>query len=172
MATRSVISRKTESGSYLGIYCHYDGYPSHNGRILLDHYSDEAKVIQLIDLGSLSVLAPKCNLPEGRDHSFDSPVKGYTIAYARDRDESWEQCRPKHIRPFREDYGHEFEYLWQNGQWYVSAKDFSIGKFNYVFPLQTVFEFCEKEGFSVDNPDVIRHLGSKSIVNVVDKILH
>lgn len=29
MATRSVIGYETPDGGYVGVYCHYDGYPSH-----------------------------------------------------------------------------------------------------------------------------------------------
>jgi hypothetical protein len=29
MATRSVIGVERADGSFLGVYCHYDGYPSH-----------------------------------------------------------------------------------------------------------------------------------------------
>jgi hypothetical protein len=28
MATRSVVGYETESGGYVGVYCHFDGYPS------------------------------------------------------------------------------------------------------------------------------------------------
>lgn len=29
MATRSTIGYETKDGGYIGVYCHYDGYPSH-----------------------------------------------------------------------------------------------------------------------------------------------
>jgi hypothetical protein len=35
VSTRSVISRPTpRGGGFSGAYCHYDGYPAHQGRIL------------------------------------------------------------------------------------------------------------------------------------------
>ena len=36
MSTRSVIARPTPEGGFHGIYCHNDGYPAHQGRILFD----------------------------------------------------------------------------------------------------------------------------------------
>ena len=36
MSTRSVIARPTPEGGFGGTYCHYDGYPAHQGRILFD----------------------------------------------------------------------------------------------------------------------------------------
>ena len=36
MGTRSVIARPTGDGGFCGTYCHYDGDPAHQGRILFD----------------------------------------------------------------------------------------------------------------------------------------
>lgn len=55
MGTRSFIAQKTEDG-YRAIYCHWDGYPSWNGRILHTHYSDPAKLTALLNLGDISCL--------------------------------------------------------------------------------------------------------------------
>ena len=60
MATRSTISvvdKRTEDGSGRTIYCHWDGYPENNGRILLESYTEAKKVNSLIDLGDISSLA-------------------------------------------------------------------------------------------------------------------
>ena len=85
MSTHAAIIRKTETGTFEGVYLHNDGYPSYAGRILLDHYQDAAKVEALINLGDLSLLAERCE-PTG-PHSFGSPEEGVTIAYGRDRGE-------------------------------------------------------------------------------------
>jgi hypothetical protein len=36
LSTRSVIARPTPEGGFSGNYCHNDGYPAHQGRILFD----------------------------------------------------------------------------------------------------------------------------------------
>ena len=37
MGTRSFIAQRV-GDEYVGVYCHWDGYLEHNGRILLEHY--------------------------------------------------------------------------------------------------------------------------------------
>jgi len=85
MSTRSAIIHKTENG-YAGIYCHSDGYPSWNGRLLLENYQDPEKVAALIALGDISSLGERVN-PLG-EHSFENRESGTTVAYGRDRGES------------------------------------------------------------------------------------
>jgi hypothetical protein len=55
VSTRSVIARPTPEGGFCGRYCHNDGYPAHQGRILFDavtghfHGDPEAACHYLID---------------------------------------------------------------------------------------------------------------------------
>jgi hypothetical protein len=83
MATRSRIAIEDEKGTVRSVYSHWDGYPSHNGRILFEHFQNPEKVNNLIALGDLSSLAPEIELAEG--HTFENPVKGVTVFYGRDR---------------------------------------------------------------------------------------
>src|SRR5206468_10072588 len=73
MSTRSLIACKNEDGSIDLIYCHSDGYPSHNGRILLENYQSPAKVRQLIALGDIYSLGEEI----GRRHPIDWREKAY-----------------------------------------------------------------------------------------------
>ena len=56
MATRSQIAIENENGTVSAIYCHWDGYPEYNGKILKECYSDRDKLQQLLELGDVSVL--------------------------------------------------------------------------------------------------------------------
>ena len=56
MATRSYIGKRLEDGKIRYIYCHFDGYPSHNGEILVEHYTTEDKVTALVNLGAMRSL--------------------------------------------------------------------------------------------------------------------
>ena len=47
------------------VYCHWDGYLSHNGKILQEHY-DSAKANHLVALGNLSTLGKEI----GEKHAF------------------------------------------------------------------------------------------------------
>lgn len=133
MATRSRIAIEDENGSVRSIYSHWDGYPSHNGRILSEHYTDREKVKRLIDLGNLSVLAPEIDIPEGVDHTFESQTKGVTVFYGRDRGEVNQD--PKHhldrkafLRSDVEEYGYlytkEGVWLFVNGHLDSQTRDF------------------------------------------------
>ena len=114
MATRSRIGIVNEDGTVSSIYCHWDGYPSNNGRILVEDYTDRDKVKSLIELGSISSLDKHVEPPSivdendtngrkgermlkkfgfTRAHSFDNPMPGVTVAYHRDRGEDYIEPR-------------------------------------------------------------------------------
>lgn len=66
MATRSAIAIETgipefESRDIHSIYCHWDGYPEHNGKLLHEVYNTYRSVLALLNAGSISSL----------DESFD-----------------------------------------------------------------------------------------------------
>ena len=56
MGTRSKIGILRKDGSVDHVYCHWDGYPEHNGSLLFNEYSNINKMNQLIKLGDMSVL--------------------------------------------------------------------------------------------------------------------
>ena len=142
MATRSTISvvdKRTEDGSGRTIYCHWDGYPENNGRILLESYTEAKKVNSLIDLGDISSLAEnvapskkgvlrKMNanyeydlIPTKEPHSFDNPHNGVVVAYIRDRKEK--DCEATTFRGKNpgNNIAQEFDYLFvvEENKWYV-----------------------------------------------------
>ena len=58
MSTRSNIVIQAPDGKVMSIYCHYDGYPEHNGKMLLEHYDTTDKVSRLFEIGSIRSLKP------------------------------------------------------------------------------------------------------------------
>ena len=56
IGTRSRIGYELADHSVVSVYCHWDGYPEHNGRILVEHYQDREDVQDLINGGSMSSL--------------------------------------------------------------------------------------------------------------------
>jgi hypothetical protein len=84
MATRSYIGIRNTDASVDYIYCHFDGYPEHNGAILTEYYSNINRVNELLNLGDLSVLGKFI----GEKQDFDKRVVGNCLAYGRDRGES------------------------------------------------------------------------------------
>lgn len=56
MATRSYIAIQNEDNTYSAVYCHWDGYLSYNGEILIKQFNDEDRAINLIAKGDISTL--------------------------------------------------------------------------------------------------------------------
>lgn len=69
------------------IYCHWDGYLSHNGKILLEHYTDVEKIKELVSLGAISTLRSRVKPNYDEFHSFDASLGDVVVAYGRDRGE-------------------------------------------------------------------------------------
>ena len=56
MSTRSRIGIRNKDNTITSIYCHWDGYPTWNGKMLLTYYTKREDVEKLIKLGNLSTL--------------------------------------------------------------------------------------------------------------------
>lgn len=140
MATRSTIALEYADGTVDQIYCHWDGYIEHNGRILFEHYKDPFKLQQLMDLGDLSSLGPVI----GEQRPFDpgygekDPVKkaeieaaynaadkaGWCMFYGRDRGETDVSARRfADFEMYRLSHQYEeYDYILRtDGNWYVST---------------------------------------------------
>ena len=120
MATRSNIGIVNEDGSVTGIYCHWDGYPEHNGKLLLKHYNNSGIVNELMDLGDLSSLNKNLYCDDN-NHSFNNPVDGVCVAFGRDRGEKNADSKSfTNISEF-EKYANrttaDYQYLFNNGKW-------------------------------------------------------
>jgi len=117
MATRSTIAMEHADGTIRSVYCHWDGYPAHVGKILNEHYIDQSKIKKLLDLGDISSLREDI----GEQHDFDNPTKGWTLAYGRDRGES--DVGPlihessEQWLDSRKGNGCEYGYLWDGICW-------------------------------------------------------
>lgn len=116
MATRSLICiyknnhiRGISEGDIIGVYCHYDGYPSHNGKILKEHYNTIEKVEELISFGSMSYLENDVSstkfyyLEERQPEKNKTPFSvGFWSAVSN--------------RPFFEEK-EEYNYIFKDGKW-------------------------------------------------------
>jgi len=141
MGTRSTIALEFADGTVEQIYCHWDGYLEHNGKILAEHYSDPFKLRDLIDMGGISSLGKVIGKkhPFGPAYNETDIVKkakiqkevdkareaGYTTFYARDRGED---LTKEQFVDFQDYLAHhqyeEYEYiLRKDGNWYVKCHD-------------------------------------------------
>jgi hypothetical protein len=119
MATRSTIAVQHADESISVIYCHWDGYISNNGRILVDNYATLELAEELVINGLLSSLG-KYTTPVGA-HSFDNPEVDCCVYYGRDRSEL--DCEPN-IYPSLADYLYmhqrqDYNYLFKDGAWWL-----------------------------------------------------
>jgi len=142
MGTRSTIALEYADGTVEQVYCHWDGYLDHNGKILFEHYSDPFLLRDLINMGGISSLGKSI----GRKHPFSpaynetDPVKkavvqaaydaaheaGYTTFYTRDRGESLSVEKFKDFADYRENHQYEeYEYILRQvddqAVWYVAT---------------------------------------------------
>ena len=137
MGTRSTIALEYADGTVEQVYCHWDGYLEHNGKILQEHYSNPFILRDLIDLGDISSLRPTV----GTKHAFSQfevPMDGeaydklygdMTTFYGRDRGE--DGVSAKKFASY-EDYllncqWEEYDYILRNDNgvavWFVSDHD-------------------------------------------------
>ena len=158
MGTRSTIALEFAGGTVEQVYCHWDGYLSHNGLILQEHYSDPFKLQELINMGSISSLGNVI----GKKHPFSpaynetDPVKkakiaaeyeaaseaGYTTFYTRDRGEDLTVEKFKDFADYLANHQYEeYEYILRQidgkATWFVDCGN------GYV-TLESAFE-NEKE---------------------------
>jgi hypothetical protein len=89
MGTRSRIGIEMPDHSVVSVYCHLDGYPTGNGRTLIEHYLNREDVQELIDGGSMSSLRTRgeWNSKSLRDENGEwiCDAAGY-LMYENDRD--------------------------------------------------------------------------------------
>jgi hypothetical protein len=107
MSTRSNIGILNNDGSISYVYCHFDGYPSNVGAILLQKYDTEEKVRALIAQGNMSSL--------GDPNRLEVEPEFYTS-----RGEELEVYQTDDIEAMKE---RDFSYLYDTGEnaWYYSG---------------------------------------------------
>lgn len=142
MATRSLIvieEMKEGEKVYSGCYCHWDGYPNNNGKILLNNYTDRERVRKLISLGEMSSLgkyiSPEECGQEASKHTFDDPIKDVTVYYGRDRGESdTAPFETQNLDPIIDDTWAEYVYVFGlDDKWYAMAAGYPAKPLADVF---------------------------------------
>jgi len=119
MATRSLIGINLNNGITKVIYCHWDGYPEHNGQLLVNNYTSPSAVFELMELGDLSSLA-------------ETPAQ--CIAFHRNRKEPWGMVEPRDVNTSEldavsKDYGVDYVYTYNDEfEWECSRLDYASGR--------------------------------------------
>ena len=129
MSTRSRIG-VMHGDKLKSVYCHWDGYLSHNGRILQDHY-DSAKANHLVSLGDISSLRPEIGVvhpfstwdTDMSPAEYEAQFANMTTFYGRDRGESGVDFTvdQSYDEFLSKDYDYEYYYIMNDGVWYVGV---------------------------------------------------
>ena len=119
MATRSAIGILHSDETVIGIYCHYDGYPSHVGKVLFEHYGED-KLKELLSLGNLSSIGPEI----GVSNDFEFRDQNFCTFYGRDRQD--QNAQAKVFSSIREFMSH---YNWSD---YYYLYDMRLGTWLYA----------------------------------------
>lgn len=124
MSTPCTIGYKNTDNSYDVIYCHWDGYPSYQTKMLLTYYNSPELARALIDLGDISSLDKQLSPPNGVKHTFDNPIDGVTIAYHRDRGETLNITKVADKSQLMSEYGDNYLYIYDPTDkcWYINKK--------------------------------------------------
>lgn len=124
MAAHAFIAIKTGENKYKSVYCHFDGYLDGVGRMLHNHYKNETKVHNLIEMGDMSFLAEDIHPKPGIPHNFQDYQKGVTVFYGRDRGEINVQAKRHHSREaLVYDVSGHHSYLFEDGEWHKFHND-------------------------------------------------
>ena len=116
MATRSTIGYETQDGNYVGVYCHYDGYPEHMGPTLSAMLHADVVIMVsrgLASGGIRSIFSPD---DEGRH-------RGYELFNERPRDPDVAWPRLPEEYAYRKLWDGRLEYIDSTGNVYEWRAD-------------------------------------------------
>ena len=116
MATRSTIGYETQDGNYVGVYCHYDGYPEHMGPALSAMLHADVVIMVSRGLargGIRSIVSPD---DEGRH-------RGYELFNERPRDAVMAWPRRDEEYAYRKLWDGSLEYIDSTGYVYEWRAD-------------------------------------------------
>ena len=127
MGTRSRIGYELQDHTVVSVYCNYDGYVDHNGRVLVEHYTDRNAVKELIDGGSMSSLRST--------HLWvTAAVRDQDGQIARDMDGNWVYSPTRDAQPlYHTERGDELEVDHTSFDEFVSGN--SGEEYAYLFDL-------------------------------------
>ena len=95
---------------YLGIYCHWDGYPNGVGKELISNYNDFSSAFNLILGGDCSVI-----------------IQGNIQRYATRKSEDWKYIQPRQLEEIKKvSDDSEYLYLFEGYRWFLVENGYKI----------------------------------------------
>ncbi len=124
-STRWILGMEGPNGKVVSTYGHWDGYPKWAGKMLKKHYSNTAKVKDLLKLGKAGISSIEPKIKGSKDHTFNSPEKGVSVFYGRDRGEKTVAVQKfKNRDSIKWNMGEEYAYIWntKDNKWYYKSR--------------------------------------------------
>ncbi len=147
MGTRSRIGIQLQDSSIVSVYCHYDGYPEHNGRILKEEYTTKEQVEDLINGGSMSSLKTT--------HLWETKVvRDENNNIVRDEDGNWLYAPTRPAQPlYHTERGEEISVEHTNHKEFISGN--SGEEYAYLFTLNNTWK-CYEIGWGDTNTKEVK----------------
>lgn len=162
MGTRSRIGILKEDGSVESVFCHWDGDPSSNGKLLLKCYNTKEAAQAIIELGDISFLGRTLEYGDTRD-------------YKRWRNEERPKRIDKTLSSYLSQFGNwseDYLYLFKNDKWYV-FDDYEYKEFTPLEDLEECKEFKIYNKLVRDNiPEIIKKEGKKCKYHIANSEEH
>ena len=130
MSTRSRIGYVGDDSKYYTAYCHFDGYPSYNGRVLLDAYCDIDKVKSLVNSGDFRALTGDVDCIEYYPDVEHKPTVFDTFDELLD---------------FMNDSDQEYLYIYEDKEWVYYSIHNDNHKFTYMGLVEDYFNKDEND---------------------------
>lgn len=147
MGTRSRIGIELQDSTVVSVYCHWDGYPEHNGRILTTEYTTKEQVEDLINGGSMSSLKT--------EHLWETKaVRDENNQIVRDENDNWLYAPLRPAQPlYHTERGDEISVQ------HTKFKDFISGdsdeEYAYLFTLNNTWK-CYQIGWGETNTTEVK----------------
>ncbi len=143
MGTRSRIGIELQDSSVVSVYCHWDGYPEHNGRILVSDYTTPEAVKELIDGGSMSSLKTEQLWESKVVRTEDGNI-------LRDENDNWVYAPIRSAQPlYHTERGDEISVQHTNFNEFISG-DLGGEEYVYLFTLNNEWK-CYQIGWGETN---------------------
>jgi len=153
MATTSTIAVVLHNESVIQTYCHYDGYPSHTGKILVENYNSVERAEQLIRKGSI-VHLDKYIEPLTTLHNYESRERDVCLFHSpRDSEKDIDVREFSSLVAYLRDTEYKnFDYIFTENKWFVRGDEQDF------IPVEYILQAVEQE-------DIV-----KTIANDLDEL--
>lgn len=130
MSTRSRIGLVLKGEKkILSVYCHWDGYLSYNGALLLKYYTEYDKVLELVKKGNMSNISREGvpNYYTGTDGDFEKPIVSSNI---KELDKTFKNSEQEYLYLFAPDKNGDYRWIYKQNTYTKKPIYYNFGRYN------------------------------------------